>query len=85
MANESDVLLMLGRIEGKLDQAITSAEQHRQDDIRRFADVYTKLGEHDTDINQAKGAKGALMWAASAIAAVVAFIATVIGKAMGWH
>lgn len=80
---DNDLLLLLGRIEGKLDQAITAAEQHRQDDIRRFTEVYDKLDSHEQDINQAKGAKGALLWAAGGVAAVASALATAAAKYWG--
>jgi hypothetical protein len=83
MAKEADVLLMLGRIEGKLDQAIETAQEHREDDKRRFTEVYTKLEEHATDINQAKGAKAAVLWLAGGIAAAVGAVATVAARAIG--
>ncbi len=78
------VMQVLGRIEGKLDAEIKLNEEHREDDKRRFSDVYKKLGEHERDINQAKGAKGALLWAAGAIAGIIAFAVPALAKKMGW-
>ena len=83
MSVDQDVLLMLGRIEGKLDQSITTAEQHRQDDIRRFTEVYEKLDSHEKDINQAKGAKGAILWVAGGLSAVVGAAAAWAAKHLG--
>mgnify|MGYP001569823683 CR=1 FL=1 len=85
MANDTDVLLLLGRIEGKLDQVIETAEEHRDDDKRRFTEVYEKLDEHSNDINQAKGAKGALLWVSGIVAAVVSAAAGIAAKVFGTH
>ncbi len=82
---DNDVLQMLGRIDGKLDQVIDSAKEHRDDDKRRFTEVYTKLDEHSSENNKAKGAKGALLWVAGGIAALVGTLATAAAKALGWH
>lgn len=57
-----EVLQALGRIEGKVDQLVDAAREHREDDVRRFTDVYEKLAEHAKDINQAKGGKAVIMW-----------------------
>ncbi len=75
----------LGRIEGKLDQALREAHEHRDDDNRRFAHLYGKMEEHAKEINMAKGAKGAITMLASTIGAVVAFIVTMLAKAFGIH
>lgn len=68
----------LGRIEGKLDSEIAASKEHREDDKRRFTDVYGKLDEHSEQIAQAKGAKGVILWlvgvGAAAIGAVVSWI-----------
>lgn len=76
--SDPNVLQLLGKIDGKLDQVIDAAREHREDDKRRFTDVYAKLGEHDQEIAAAKGAKGVLLWlvggGAAAIGAVVSWI-----------
>ena len=78
------VMQVLGRIEGKLDSEIELAKEHRDDDKRRFGEVYIKLGEHDQEIASAKGAKAALLWAAGLVAGVVTFVGPAIAKALGW-
>lgn len=83
MSDINTVLQALGRIEGKLDSEIKLAEEHRADDVRRFEGVFKRLDATDKDINQAKGAKGAILWVASAIAAAVGFVVTMAAKAFG--
>lgn len=80
---DPQVMQMLGRIDGKLDQVIESAREHREDDKRRFTDVYTKLGEHANDIAKAKGGKAVIVWliggGAAAIGGGVALLAQAFG------
>lgn len=75
---------MLGQIDGKLDQVIESFKEHREDDKRRFGEVYGRLDGLDADINKAKGAKGLFVWlitgGAAAIGGVVAMAAQAFGK-----
>lgn len=78
-----DIEQMLGRIDGKLDQVIESAKEHREDDKRRFGDVYTKLGEHDRDIANAKGGKSVVVWLIGGGAAAIGALAAVAAKAFG--
>ena len=82
-APDPEVMQLLGRIDGKLDQVIEAAKEHRDDDKRRFTEVHERLDSHDADINQAKGAKGAVMWMAGGVAAIVGAVATIVGKKMG--
>lgn len=79
-----DINRMLGSIDGKLDAVIKALDRHIDDDVRRFTDVYGRLDQNDKDINQAKGAKGAILWMAAVIAGAAGTIATMIGKKMGW-
>ena len=41
------VMQVLCRIEGKLDSEIAMAKEHREDDKRRFSDVYGRLDKQD--------------------------------------
>ena len=83
MSQDPDVIQLLGRIDGKLDQVIDSAKEHREDDKRRFNEVHGRLDEHAEDINKAKGAKGALLWIAGLVAGVVTFVGPMVAKALG--
>lgn len=81
MAENNNVLLILGRIEGKLDAEIKLAQEHRSDDVRRFTDVYGRLDTQDKEINQAKGAKGAILWLVGGGAAAIASLVVAASKA----
>lgn len=85
MSSDPDVLQTLGSIDGKLDQVIKAVDRHIDDDVRRFTEIHKKLDDQAEDINQAKGAKGALLWVAGGIAALVGTLATAAAKALGWH
>lgn len=80
MPSDPEVLLLLGKIDGKLDQVIQTAEEHRSDDKRRFTEVHARLDEHAEDINKAKGAKGALLWSAGLVATVAGSAAAYAAK-----
>ena len=68
MSSDPEVLLLLGKIDGKLDQVISAAEEHRADDNRRFKEVFNRLDLQDGEINKAKGAKGVIVWVVGLIA-----------------
>lgn len=81
--SDPELSQLLGRIDGKLDQVIEAFKEHRDDDKRRFGELYGKLDEHAEDINKAKGAKGALLWAAGLVAGIISFAAPYVAKALG--
>lgn len=81
----NSVLQALGRIEGKVDEIKDSAREHRDDDKRRFSEVYGTLNEHAAELNKARGAKAALLWVASGVATVAGMAAALAAKALGWH
>jgi hypothetical protein len=77
----NEILQALGRMEGKLDQVIEAAKEHREDDKRRFSDVYTKLGEQAEEINKAKGAKGVIIFlVGGGAAAIASFVSWIVGR-----
>lgn len=82
---DQQILTALGRIEGKLDSEILMAREHREDDKRRFSDVYKKLDEHSDDISKAQGAKGVLLWLVGGGAAAIGGLVVVASKAFGGH
>lgn len=81
--SEPSVLQLLGKIDGKLDQVIEAAKEHREDDKRRFGEVYKSLGEHDKAIASAKGAKGVILWLVGGGAAAIAALVVTVAKAYG--
>lgn len=62
---------MLGQLDGKLDSLIESFRQYQTDHNARHVVIDTKIDAAQTDINQAKGAKTALIAAAAAISGFV--------------
>lgn len=80
---DPDISRMLGQIDGKLDSLIASAREHRDDDTRRFTDVYRRLDKNDEAINQAKGAKGVVLWLIGGGAAAVGGLVAIAAKAFG--
>ena len=78
--SDQDLHQLLGRIDGKLDQIIDQAREHRDDDKRRFTEVHERLDHHAEDINKAKGAKGALLWGAGLVATVAGSAAALAAK-----
>jgi hypothetical protein len=57
------------------------AKEHREDDKRRFTEVHGRLDEHAEAINQAKGAKGAVLWMVGGGAAAIGGLVAVAAKA----
>lgn len=74
---------LLGRIDGKLDQVIDSAKEHREDDKRRFTEVHARLDGHAEDIAKAKGAKGVILWLAGGGAVAISALVSYVVKAKG--
>ena len=71
----ADIERLLGQIDGKLDQVIENFREHREDDTRRFAEVFKHIESHAEDINQAKGAGAAAKVTAALIAGAVSIAA----------
>lgn len=70
-----DVQRSLGRIEGKLDSLTDAVRQHADQDTRRFDTLFRIVDDHAKDINRAKGAQRALVWAAGGVAGVISLVA----------
>lgn len=83
MSSEQDMMRLLGSIDGKLDQALAAAKEHRDDDNRRFKEVFNRLDVQDAEINKAKGAKGAILWVFSIVAGSAGALLTYFLKAKG--
>jgi hypothetical protein len=83
VSDMNSVLQALGRIEGKVDEIKDSAKEHRDDDRRRFSEVYEKLGEHDQEIAKAKGAKGVILWLIGGGGVALGGLAVAAAKALG--
>jgi hypothetical protein len=81
--SENNVLQLLGKIDGKLNQVIDAAKEHRDDDKRRFSEVFEKLGEHDQEIAKAKGAKGVILWLVGGGAMAIGGLVALAAKAFG--
>lgn len=80
---DPEIARLLGQIDGKLDQVISSAAEHRADDTRRFTEVYKWLGKHDEEINKAKGAKSVILWIAGVAGGLVSAAVTYAMKIKG--
>lgn len=62
---------MLGQVDGKLDRLIENFDKYLAAHSERHKNIDDELKEFAADINKAKGAKGAIMVAAGALATVV--------------
>lgn len=83
MSADAEIAQLLGRLDGKLDQVISSFDRHIDDDVRRFTEIHKKLDEQAEDINKAKGAKGAVLWLVGGGAAAIASTVVMAAKALG--
>lgn len=81
--SDPNIMQLLGTIDGKLDQVIESAREHREDDKRRFTEVHGRLDEHAEAIAQAKGAKGVIVWIVGLVAGGVSALVMHILKVKG--
>ena len=79
----SDDNRLLGQIDGKLDMAIELLNRHIDDDVRRFSEVYGRLGTLDTEIATAKGAKAGVLWVAGGVATGLGIAVPYVVKVLG--
>lgn len=71
---------LLGEVNGKLDTVLTLLRDHIQQDDTRFENIGKTLESHAADINQAKGAKAAILIIAGGLATAVSVAVTAAGK-----
>ena len=64
----------VGRIEGKVDSLIETVKTHIALNDAAHLAIDGHIACIKQDINQAKGAKGAIMWASGGVAAAVAAV-----------
>ena len=72
--SDDQIATALGRIEGKLDTLHTQFRDYTDSHDDRHTKIDTKLDDHAKDINQAKGAKAAVLLVASALAATISVV-----------
>ena len=75
----SDLHQLVGEANGKLDTLLTLMRDHIAQDERKFAQVDETLAAHAKDINQAKGAKNALLALAAGVAGLVSIGVAIAG------
>lgn len=66
---------MLGEISGKLDRLTDNFDKYISYHDKRHEKVDVTLAAHEADINQAKGAKNAVIIAGAAVSGLVAIAA----------
>ncbi len=75
---DSELHRMVGQIDGKLDLLIASFDRYVQSHNDRHLIIDQQVQQVQADINQAKGAKAALLLIAGGIAGAVAFIVDLV-------
>jgi hypothetical protein len=69
--SDDQINLLLGRIDGKLDSLIDTFKAHVEEDNERAKEIGKTLDAHSAVINQAKGAKGAVVYLASLVGGAI--------------
>lgn len=77
---DDDLYKTVGRIEGKLDTMIVNLAGYTQRHEERHKAIDGLLDDVKGDINQAKGAKGVLLYVVGGISAAVAFVTSHLPK-----
>lgn len=70
----------IGQIDGKLDALLKSFDRHMQETREWRDDLHGIVRSMEADINQAKGAKAAILGTAGVIAAVISTAVAALGK-----
>ena len=71
--SDDQIATALGQIMGKLDILHTQFRDYTESHDDRHTKIDTKLDDHAKDINQAKGAKAAVLLVASGLAALISW------------
>lgn len=80
MNNEEQIASVLGEIMGKLDALREEFRRYTAEHQERHGRIDDRIEEHAAAINQAKGAKGAIIAAAAVIAGIFGALGHKIGK-----
>lgn len=72
-----DLSRAIGEANGKLDTLLQLVRDHIKADETRFTEIDAELKTHAADINKAKGARTAIMAAATFVAGLVSIAVTV--------
>lgn len=79
----ADLHQLVGEANGKLDTLTRTLERYIEAHERRHENIDAKIEAHAKDINQAKGAKGAVLLFAGGVATVVSAAAVAAMKLFG--
>lgn len=75
-----DLHRMVGEVNGKLDALTTMMRDYIDGHERRHERIEEELAAHARDLNQAKGARAALLAVAACIAGLVSAVAAAVEK-----
>lgn len=71
---DDQIATHLGQISGKLDAMQTFLRDYIEAHDSRHTKIEAKIDAHSDDLSQARGAKGALLFAAGLVSGVVSFL-----------
>jgi len=72
--SDDQIATALGQIMGKLDSLQSQFRDYTENHDERHKIIDEKIDDHAKDINQAKGAKAAVLLVASGLSALIAFV-----------